>query len=207
MTPYEADQLVTTATADEIVAIPCPGRCRITRVAVYRVDDPDNGEINIDFYSRDFRSEDITIRTLRPTADGLLLTLSGRLAAKVGDPIIITGNADYDTSLSEDPGVVRVLATDNNGSEVLVDSSLDHGDATGGSVRLQIEEPEQNLYRVMPRLTGNGFAESWTTVTFVNQDPMANLNIGVNRRIYVQPKVAGTYRFLIRCEESVAMGN
>lgn len=206
MTPYESDTVITTTVDDEIASLPVPGRCRITRLAVYRVDNP-SGEVNVDTYSRQFISDDAAIAKLQPQSDGLLLTLTSRLPVKVGDPVVITDTADYDTSLSADPGTLRVLQVLEGGYVVLVNDQTDHGEAFTGSIRLQIEDPEQNLYRVMPRITGVGFAETWTAVTFVNQDPLGNLNIGVNRRIYVQPKKAGTYRVLVRCEESVAMGN
>ena len=41
---------------------------------------------------------------------------------------------------------------------------------------------------------------------FVNQDPLPNANIGVNRQMYLGFSAPGTYRVSARARESIGMG-
>ncbi len=197
MTPYETERKITTGGANEIVEIPLPGRCTITRIA--SVELAAAGAQTLTFYNRVFVGPTVAVRTITDAGDGTcLIETKGVFAVKVGDAVTVAGS-----SAGAYNAVQRVTEIVDE-KHVITDKSYTV-DATGGTVGITIPAAEQDLYKVAS-LTGTGVQESLTERVFVNLDPQPNLNRGFVRKIYVKVLAAGSYKVAIRCHENIGTG-
>ena len=196
MTPYESITNVTTTANNKIVAIPFPGRCSLSRIAVVRVG---TGSIAVDLYNRAFTSAAINIRNITQSLGNFcLVTLYTPLALGINDAVTIGSNgvSGYNTT--------HHITSKIDDTHYITDVAYTT-DGVGGTLTLAIPSAERILYHVMPQLTGTDALENMPNpgIVYFNQDPLPNLNIGVNRVIYAAIATAGTYRIAIRAYENV----
>jgi hypothetical protein len=112
-------------------------------------------------------------------------------------------------SISGSAGVLqRVTLVERDTDYLFVQTDANYVAPTqpGGTVQLAIPSDEHPLYQVGDPINGTGFAIDAVEKTFINQDPLPNRNIGVNRFIYARFARAGSYKLAIRSRESVAAG-
>lgn len=206
MTPYEKTTDVTVETNDDIVPIPLPGRCVISRVAIVRTGE--GGDITADFYNRAFTSDAVKIETVTNSGGKTRVQFAKPFPLRVGDRFLTSGilkdsdgssYTEYNgamrvTAIVREPGLLdRVYVTD-------CDYAANGHDGTGA---LEIPTDEQPLYKALDQLTGTDNAEAKPEAVYHNQDPLGNLNIGVKRFIYVKFADAGDYRVSFRTYENV----
>jgi len=93
----------------------------------------------------------------------------------------------------------RVASISDDRSQA-VTSEAYSADGTGGTVQLVLTAIAE-LYRVAPNIAGASPQivfppATGDSIIFVNADPLGNLNIGINRKLYLRINGgAGTYRF------------
>jgi len=204
-TPYERE-FYEAWTAGEVKALDFPGRCEITKIAIVRIG---TGAIAADIYNRLFEGPTHDVFEIVDDGSGnVQINLAAGAAdlddVKVGDVLEVAGSSvgGYNvathriTSIAED---LRSVVTSESFTSV----------GTGGTVKLNIPTAEQPAYQVMPQITGTDSVltippGTGDRVIYVNQDPLPNVNIGVNRKLYLKMADAGTYRVLVSAGLSVA---
>jgi hypothetical protein len=195
-TPYANEQIVTTTGANQIVAVPLPGRCRIDRVGVVRTD---GAAFTVNFFNRAFTGPAVPIYQITSTPNGkTVIQLYNPIAIKVGDVITVASStvSGYNTSHR-----VQAILAENL---LATDQAFTAAAGPGGTAALAIPAGEQPLYKALATLTGTGAAEALPNLIYVNLDPLLNLNIGVKRYIYCQFDTAGTFKVSFRVEQGVA---
>lgn len=212
-TPYEKEFVVTTEDADQIVPLAFPGRCILDRIAVVRLG---GGAVDLAVYNRSFTGPVAIIDAIESDESGspkTKLVLYSPMAVKVGDVLAVAGTdaAGYNT----DHRVVAIVMEQRSGDNrphapyvdamCLITDQAYVADAKGGTARIAIPAAEQPLYLVTD-LSDTDSAEDYPYMTYVNLDPLLNVNIGVNRKIYVKFAEAATYKLVLRAREGVAVG-
>lgn len=198
--------VVTTTGANEIVELPFPGRCELTKISIVRLSG--NG-ITVDLFSRAFASDPVQILNIRQTPEDTTIRVTlqkssqyqqPQLALKVGDPVTLTGGTYA--------GDRRVLAiVDEFTFDLSGTYTVDEG--TVATIELNIQTVEQPLYRVLPQQTDAGASllvippSTGNVVNYVNQDPQKNTNTGFNRKIYLRFAAAASYRVVLGGDVSV----
>ena len=208
MVPYEKELICTATLPRQTIAVPFPGRCILDRFAVVRLG---GGNINATLYNRAFVGPEANIKQTSNDGNGKLqIALWTRFACRVGDLLDVDYTSDTDAATSEslehaqDVGAQRVTKIIDEYT-VVTDAAFTTARTTG-TVQIAIPESEQLLYQVYQLLGTNAEADDLENV-YVNLDPVLNLNIGVNRMIYIQFADAGSYKVALRAREGVALGD
>jgi hypothetical protein len=200
-TAYETSAILTVADHTVQAALPFPGRCLLKRVAAVSLS---AGPVGFTIHNRLFTSPALPIAFVTDDGTGhVMLTIYGFLPVKVGDPVSVAGTTTYD-------GAQRVTNISDNLTfgirYVTLGATFSAAKTNIGTVCLSITGAEQNLYTVDAAPAASGFAEVWPEEPYVNQDALPNLNIGVNRVLYLLFTAADTFRVTGRAEESIGMG-
>lgn len=204
MTPWESTFLCTTTADNQIVVVPCPGRCIIDRIGIVMIG---GGSVAANFYNRAFLSP------ASPTPVKSILNAYGNsgvceftmplvFAVKVGDVVTVSDANQTDYNVSS--RVTNVL----DDKHFITDMEY-VSDEYAASTQIDIPSAEQNLYIAFPPLTGTNYAEAKPSPgTYVNQDPQTNqTNRGYPMKLYVSLGSPATYRISIRARQGVAMGD
>ncbi len=210
-TPYDREFIKTTTQSDEVVELDFPGRCDLTRISLVRVG---AGNVKANIYNRKFVGATHAVIRIEAVdvaapADGVRIVLLPGAAdfndVKVGDLVTVAGNSVGGYNVAQ-----RVLLIDPSTEPRFIETDqLFTADGAGGTAKLDIPALEQELQRVIaeidgasPRLvipTGTG-----DTATYVNQDPLPNVNIGIKRKLYMKFEDAATYKIAISAVLGVA---
>lgn len=200
MTPYANETLVTTTGANQVVAVPCPSRCTIDRIAVVRVG---TGAIAADFYNRAFAGTARGLASITDDGHGkCLLTFASAFPGRVGDSVTVAGCATSGYNVSH-----RITAVVDPVTVVTDQSFTVRGvpaaNALTGTPTVPTEE--QILYKVTAQLSGNDGVETTPAVVYVNRDPPDGTGRPA-RLLYVKLATAATYRIALRSHESIGEG-
>lgn len=206
-TPYDREFIKTTAGPDEVVELDFPGRCDLTRISLVRVG---AGNVKANVYNRKFVGATHAIIRIEDVAGGgVRIVLSDDAAdfndVKVGDLVTVAGNSVGGYNVAH-----RVLVIDSSTEPRFIETDQAFtADGAGGTAKLDIPALEQELQRVIPEIdgaspqliipTGTG-----DTATYVNQDPLPNVNIGIKRKLYMKFEDAATYKIAISAVLGVA---
>lgn len=204
-TPYQTDERITTTATNEVVAIPFPSRCEITKIAI----SSDQAAPTVNFYNRAFTMDPVDIKRMYQNDDGDLQiefdeSNGDRFEqVRVGDQVFVDG-----TSVGGYNSTQHVVTEVIDAFNIVVATAYS-ADATGGTCELTIVSGEQNLYRVVPPLTlSSNIIEYYPDSNgedglFINRDVVGNSNTGLNRFIYARFSAIGTYRVVITSNLSV----
>ena len=197
-TPYQNDFLLVKAGAPaETFDLDWPGRCELTRISVM---EEDAVAIDVDFFNRKLIGGTLAIATILDDGNTkCLITLAAGVVfteteIKVDDLITVAGSSvgGYNVATHR----VTFISEDRRQA---ITSVAYTADATGGTANLDLTVIEA-VYRVMPNIAGASPQLSFPPATgdavlFINSDPLGNLNIGINRKLYLRINGgAGTYR-------------
>jgi hypothetical protein len=197
-TPYQNEFILDKAAAPaETFAVDFPGRCELTRIALL---EEGGAAIDADIFNRQLIGAVNAVSTITDDGTGqALITLSlGSLFSptevKVGDLLTVAGA----TVGGYNVATHRVLAISEDRRQA-VTSEPYTADSEDGSVQMVLTAVEA-LFRVMPNIAGASPQVSFPPATgdsiiFVNADPLPNINIGINRKLYIRINGGlGTYR-------------
>lgn len=207
-TPYDREFVKTTTGVNEIVELDFPGRCDLTRVSIVKLG---GGAITANIFNRKFDGTPHAVKSIVEVPGvGVRINLPKSAKdfddVKVGDLLTVAGNSEaaYNAAdhriVSIDPSVEpRFVETDKAFVTV----------GTGGTVVLAIPAAEQEVNRVIPEISGASPqfiipTGSGDTATFVNQDPLGNVNIGVKRKLYMKLNLVDTYKIALSAVLGVA---
>ena len=203
MTPYEREFIVTVD--DETVQYPLnfPGRCLLERLAIAKVDAA--GSTDVVVHNRSLLGTAIDIVRITESSDGTTeFLLDGQLLVKPGDTLSVADSSVVGYNGTRNHRVVAVL---DDMRRIITDVSHSADAGAVGTVSLDIDPTtEGQLYKVTEITDSTNFTEVALNVSYVNLDPLPNLNIGVKRRIYLTFEAQGVFKVIIRGRESIGMG-
>lgn len=202
MTPYTKTTIVQTTGADEVIEIPCPGRCYIDNV---RFAVEGGGGFVVDLYNRAFTGP--PQKLVRIDDDGRgnsVLTFTQNFAARLGDVLAVShaSHPEYNTSHR----VIKVI--DDKHLVTNVPSVGYEPGSSGVVAQLAIPPGEQDAYRVGTTQTADGGVSGFDAplaIPFVNQDPQGNANNrGYPHKLYARVGAPGLYQVTLTTHASVS---
>jgi hypothetical protein len=197
-TPYQNEFILPKPAAPaQTFELDWPGRCELTRISLL---EEAAVAIDADIFNRRLISDPLALATITDNGIGqALISLGGtdlflETEIQVGDLLTVAGSdvGGYNVATH------RVDAISDDRRRV-TSSELYTADGAGGTVQMVLTAVEA-LYRVMPNISAASPVLSFPPATgdsivFVNADPVGNVNIGVNRKLYLRINGgAGNYR-------------
>ncbi len=194
MTPYETIAIVTTTADNQVVAIPCPPRCFITKISIY-LEAADNS-VGVAFYNRSGQGSTVKVVSVEPLADSnFIITTDGQHQSYPLDTI------DYHSQGGDfSPSALAILSPFKL---QFVNDEIPF--AVGDTLR--VNTAPKGISKVCPDLALEGAGGVYAVDNvgpFVNMDPITESSGGNNQKMYLHVSAASTFLVAIRASDTAS---